>query len=229
MADFVNTTTLAVELSCNDKPAGWVTLTRAEAEAALAIPQQYRKWTGTAVAEMTAPEKAAVDAAAAVARAAAIVTNFDNIAPPGVFRAVIKPSSTSRSATTTLADDPHLLFPVVANAQYAFRFQLFFDTTAAGDFKIALNGPASPVGVRFMRQAILPGATAWSVVGVTTAYGTGVALAGTGTTGGYCEGNGILSNGANAGNVAVQWAQNTSDPGNTTVLQGSMLWYARIG
>lgn len=229
MADFVNTTTLDVALSVNNASAPWTVLTRAEAEAALLIPQQYRKWTGTAVAEMTAPEKAAVDAAAAAARAAAIVTNFDASAPPGVFRAVIKPSSTSRTATTVLADDPHLLFPVVANAQYLFRFQLFYDTTAAGDFKIALSGPASPVGLRFMRQAILPGATAWSSVGVTTAYGAGVALAGTGTTGGYCEGNGILSNGANAGNVSVQWAQNTSDAGNTTVLQGSMLWYARIG
>jgi hypothetical protein len=227
VADFVNTTTLAVELSVNDKPAGWVTLTRAEAEAALAIPGQYRKWTGSAVAEMTAPEKAAVDAAAAVARAAAIVTSFDANSPPGVFRCVIKPSVTTRTATTVLADDPHLTFPVAANASYVFEYRIFFDTTAAGDFKLALTGPASPTGIRFYRSCVAPGATAFSSIGVSTALGSGLALTGTGTTGGYCEGRGILLNGANAGNVTVQWAQNTSDAGSTSVLTGSTLHWAR--
>lgn len=228
MADFVNTTTLAVELSVSDASAPWTVLTRAEALAALAIPAQYRKWTGTAVAEMTAPEKAVVDAALAAARSAAIVSNFDASAPPGVFRAVIKTATTTRTAATTLANDPHLKFPVLANAQYAFSFCLFFDTTAAADFKVALTGPASPVGVRFARKCIAPSATAFSSVGVSTAYGTGLALVGTGTTGGYCEGHGILSNGVNAGDVILQWAQNTSDAGNTSLLQGSVLWYARI-
>lgn len=228
MADFVNTTTLAVELSVNDKPAGWVTLTRAEAEAALAIPGAYRKWTGSAVAEMTAPEKAVVDAAAAAARAAGIVTGFDASAPPGVFRCVIKPTITTRTATVTLANDPHLSFPVDAGGIYVFDFRIFFDTTAAADFKLALTGPASPTGLRFARGCIAPSATAWSSVGVSTAYGAGLALVGTGTTGGYCEGRGILQNGANAGSVAVQWAQNTSDAGNTSVLPGSTLYYAKV-
>lgn len=87
MADFVNTATLAVELSVNDKPAGWVALTRAEAEAALAIPGAYRKWTGSAVAEMTAPEKAAADAAALAARRTATAAELDRV--EGVLRATV--------------------------------------------------------------------------------------------------------------------------------------------
>ena len=88
MADFVNTTTCAVELSVNDKPAGWVTLTRAEADLALAIPQQYRKWTGSAVAEMTAPEKSVVDAARAQAAKDASVASVGNGAKVDLLRAV---------------------------------------------------------------------------------------------------------------------------------------------
>lgn len=88
MADFVNTTTLAVELSCNDKPAGWVTLTRAEAEAALLIPAQYRKWTGSAVAEMTAPEKAVVDAARVQASKDAALAQVNGPDRPDLLRAL---------------------------------------------------------------------------------------------------------------------------------------------
>ena len=88
MADFVNTTTLSVELSCNDKPAGWVTLTRADALAALAIPQPYRKWTGSAVAEMTAPEKAVVDAARVQAAKDAAVAQVNGPDRPDLLRAL---------------------------------------------------------------------------------------------------------------------------------------------
>lgn len=229
MPDFVNTSTLDVVLSVNDATAPWTVLTRTEAEAALAIPQKYRKWTGSAVDEMTAPEKATVDANLAAAAAAALVANFDASAPPGIFRAIIKPGTTTRTATTVLADDPHLTFAVEANAKYRFWFSVFFDTTAAGDFKIGLNGPASPIGLRFFRYAVAPGGSALTAIGVSTAFGAGVSIAGTGTTGGYATGYGILSNGANAGSVTVMWAQNTSDAGNTSVLEGSMLYYARIG
>ena len=88
MADFVNTTTCAVELSVNDKPAGWVTLTRAEAELALAIPGQYRKWTGTAVAEMTAPEKAAVDAANRAYVKSSVLSLVEGVDRPDILRAL---------------------------------------------------------------------------------------------------------------------------------------------
>ena len=88
MADFVNTTTCAVELSCNDKPAGWVTLPWADALVALAIPQQYRKWTGSAVAEMTAPEKAVVDAAAKAAAKTAVLAGVNGPDRPDLLRAV---------------------------------------------------------------------------------------------------------------------------------------------
>ena len=231
MADFINNSTLAIIRSANTPDYStppWYT--PVDLSLVGAVPFHYWKWDAVNLRpmEMTAGEKAAVDTAEVVAAAAAKVTSFDASAPAGVFRCVIKPSVTTRTATTVLADDPHMTFPVVAGGVYVFEFRIFFDTTAAGDFKFGLNGPAAPTGLRFYRSCVAPGATALSSIGVSTAFGAGLALTGTGTTGGYCEGRGILQNGANAGNVTVQWAQNTSDAGNTSVLTGSTLYWARI-
>ncbi len=140
---------------------------------------------------------------------------------------VLKTSNETRTANTTLANDSALLFPVVASGVYIFRGQVFFDTTAAGDFKFSFSGPASPTSLRICRCAIVPGGTAVSVVAVDTSFGVSVAVASTGTTGGYVEFNGVLVNGSNGGNVAFQWAQNASDAGNTIVRGGSVLEWVK--
>lgn len=62
MPDYVDTTTLVLYRSKWPQPANTVELTRAEHDAAAAIPQIYRKWTGSAVEEMTQAEKDVVDA-----------------------------------------------------------------------------------------------------------------------------------------------------------------------
>ena len=141
---------------------------------------------------------------------------------------VVKPSNEVRTATTTLADDAALTFAVVANGVYVFRAVVFFESPAAADFKCTTAGPASPTNVRIMRQAIAEGATAMSNVGVSTAFGTVLSITGTGTSGGYVEFNGVLDNGANAGTVSFQWAQDTSNAGNTVVAKASYIEHARI-
>lgn len=143
---------------------------------------------------------------------------------------IAKQANQTKTANTTFADDDTLLFAAAANGVYVFRFRVFFDTTSSADFKFRLNGPTSPTGIRIARKVIAPAATALSLVAVDTAFGTTVAVTTTtGTTGGYVEIDGGLVNGANAGNVAFQWAQNSSDAGNTIVLKGSYLEYAKVG
>lgn len=246
MALFVNPTTLVL---AENQPDPWLAIPRTAGEVSViaakyptrrvasgtaadlaGFPAKYRKWVTDHVEEMSSGEKAAVDAAAATAAAAAIVTSFEQSLPPGVWRATVrKLATTTRTNTVTLADDPELKFPMVAGGKYEYEFVVYFDTTAAGDFKIGLNGPASPAGVRFFRFAIAPGATAFSAVGVTTVYNGGVAITGPGTTGGFAYCRGIVFNGPTAGDLALQWAQNTLDGGNTRVLEGSVLRWARIG
>ena len=134
-----------------------------------------------------------------------------------------KQSNETRTSTDTYTDDADLLFGVQASQRYTFRCRVFFDTTAAADFKYQLQGPGSPTLLRYETKHIVPGATAYAGQAVQTAFAQSNAIAGAGTTGGFVEINGILHNGANGGLVSIQWAQNTIDASNTTVLAGSYI------
>lgn len=145
----------------------------------------------------------------------------------GAWTMVKKTSDTTRTASTTITADPALSFSMAANTKYYVRVRVFFDTTAAGDFKFRHVGPASPTLVRLRRTHIIPSATAFAGIAVDQAFSAAdVAMAGTGTNGGYVEIEGVVHNGANAGTFSFSWAQNTSDAGNTIVRAGSYIEYA---
>ena len=82
MADVLNTSTLEMRASVNEAQAPynddpWIVISRAQFDLWSTIPQQYRKWTGVAVEEMTGPEKMAVDLAALEASRDSIVQQLD--------------------------------------------------------------------------------------------------------------------------------------------------------
>ena len=84
MADVLNTTTVEMRASVNEaqapySSAPWIVITRAQFDLWSIIPQIYRKWTGVAVEEMTAPEKAAVDAARIEAARDEIIQQLDRV------------------------------------------------------------------------------------------------------------------------------------------------------
>jgi hypothetical protein len=115
---------------------------------------------------------------------------------------------------------------MAANTKYTIRCNIFFDTAATPDFKYAMTGPASPTMVRTVRRTIDPSAQTTESVAVDTAATGSVSVAsGTGTTGGHVTMETIWQNGSNAANWTFQWAQNTSDASNTTVLAGSYCEY----
>lgn len=129
--------------------------------------------------------------------------------------------------TATYANDAVLGFPIEPLERYLFRFCLYFDTTALGDFKFKVIGPASPSRVRTLVESFAPSGSAFGVT-VNTDFGQEVLVTGTGTTGGIVRGQGIINNGANGGNVTIQWAQNTGDAGPTKVLMGSYLEWMNL-
>lgn len=136
-----------------------------------------------------------------------------------------KGSDETRTGTTTLANDSVMQFPMAASTNYRVRGQVFFDTTANGDFKYALTAPGSPTLVRGVRTSCIAGGTP-AIVGVVDLAAVGsTSLAGAGTTGGYVGFEFIWQNGVNAGIWAFQWAQDTSDGGNTIVRAGSYIQY----
>lgn len=111
--------------------------------------------------------------------------------------------------SATLTNDTALQFYMQANTKYRIRGTVFFDTTAAGDFKYDFTAPAAPTLVRFERIDCVAGGTpAERALDVATPGST--SLAGAGTTGGYVKFDAIFQNGANADAFAFQFAQDTA-------------------
>lgn len=130
----------------------------------------------------------------------------------------------TKNLNITLAPDGHLFFNMLANQKYSVRCKVFFDSSAAGDFKWSITGPTAPTFVRIRRKSIVATGVAESLIGVDVTYTAAQALDG-GAGAGFVEFEAIVQNGANAGAFAFNWAQNTSDAGNTTVFAGSVMEY----
>lgn len=142
---------------------------------------------------------------------------------------VTKTTTETRASTTTLANDAALKFPMLANTKYRFRMYVYFQTGATPDFKFRHSGPASPTLMAVHRTWTQPGGTAFSGVAVDSAYSVAdVSPSGANTGVGRVYLEGIIHNGANAGDFVFQWAQNTSDAGNTSVLAGSSVEYSAV-
>lgn len=153
--------------------------------------------------------------------------------PPGnentyITTTVVKAADTSRSSTTTLADDADLTFAVTANSKYLVRFALIVTGGATEDFKFALGGPASyqPSGSVWMN----PGNT--TTISGDDAPNNNVAetivLACHATEPGSIFWDGYVTTSGTAGTFSIMWAQNTSGATATLLKAGSYLSYRKI-
>jgi len=146
-----------------------------------------------------------------------------------------KATSTTRSSTTTLTDDPDLVIALEANATYIVEVFIRYGAVTAEQFKTAWTVPSGATGGR-SRVGVAStvndtttggpfGSGAFGVHAFVTSltYGTrnstsnqvGATEVGTVTT-------------TNAGNVALQWAQNTSGATGTVLASGSYMRAKRI-
>jgi hypothetical protein len=137
---------------------------------------------------------------------------------------IIKPTDETASLDSTLSNDSDLQFTMAANTVYNIEVEVFFETNATADFKYALTGPASPTRVDIVERYFAAGSSS-EVTAVGVAYPSGTAITGSGSTGGYIKLNMTVNNGVNSGTFALQWCQNTSNPGTTKVIAGSKLTY----
>lgn len=139
-----------------------------------------------------------------------------------------KGADETTNTDTTLSDDSELSFDVSANATYKFRFTIFYDTPTAADFKYEITCPASPTLVSITTTAIAPGATSETITRESSCSFGPNTITETSGTDGYLVIDGVIQNGANAGSVDFQWAQNTSNGSDTTVYKGSLVEYVPI-
>ncbi len=103
--------------------------------------------------------------------------------------------------------------------------RLLMETNTTADFKFQFTGPASPTKVYYAGFGCTD--TIYTVCGATaTAFSTSI------PAGGYQANNylfiyGYLKNGANAGNVTFQWAENVAS-GTMTVFRGSTMTWKKL-
>lgn len=128
--------------------------------------------------------------------------------------------------STVLQDDDELFFAVAANTDYEFEFTLFTSTNPAADFKLQLTGPAAPTFILTIASYYHPNGN--TAAEVATAFSTVAIFTSDTGNDGMIKITGTLYNGANAGTVQLQWAQNTAFVGNTQVRKGSTIRYSVI-
>lgn len=160
-----------------------------------------------------------------------------NLSVTGIgYRAFVrKTADESVTSSTTLQNDNELTLAVAANCTYAFRVWLLATdaTDANGDIKFGFTFPTSAVchfSGKGPHTLLASGAFGdGEYIGRNTATsGSTVASYGLTTSVIGIEITGLLIVGANAGNLQLQWAQNTSDANATTVQAGSFMILERV-
>jgi hypothetical protein len=130
-----------------------------------------------------------------------------------------------RTATTTLTSDTHLVVTLLANKTYAIRGACWFDTTAAADFKYRFTFSGTLLYIQHVQFAA---GSSLVTDSVDVTAGVTQTLIGAGTTGGHFEFDAIAVVDGSNRTFTLQWAQNTSDAGNTTLRAGTYMEYADI-
>jgi hypothetical protein len=134
------------------------------------------------------------------------------------IKVIRKVADETRSATTTLANDAALKLAIPFEKQrVTFRCVLIYAGPAAADIKIAFTGPAGSI-IRWGTASGVRVTSDDSIVqsDAIVAFGTAMVL-GTGTPRRCIELVGEVITNGTAGDLTLQWAQATSDAGNTTV------------
>lgn len=155
----------------------------------------------------------------------ALRDNLNAIYPIMRVRKSADESVSSASTGSTLQNDDELTFAIAANEIWIARYVLYVTTAATPDFKAAIDVPAS--ATLLMQAAGFSGGSIINTDHLETADATAIAFPNCGTDN-YIIIDATVENGANAGNVVLQWAQNTSDAGSTTVKEGSFLVANRV-
>lgn len=124
----------------------------------------------------------------------------------GVSLVTFKSADESVS-NSTLQNDDHLVQAIGANETWLVEYFLYVgNVTTADDFKVTVDVPASPTGLRSSFELI--GDTEQDINTTTSDAGSMTLSVSTDTVV-FIKGNILLQNGSNAGNIQLQWAKNS--------------------
>lgn len=146
---------------------------------------------------------------------------------------VRKSADETVNTSTTLQNDDHLLFAVLANERYLVEAFLLCDATTVADIKFGWSVPASTTMFWAPDSAVVDGNAAWHQGGATA---TNQALTEASTLAVGCPGAGLVKPlrltaivrvAGTAGNVNLQFAQNASEASDTKLLADSVIRYRK--
>lgn len=141
---------------------------------------------------------------------------------------IIKASPETVNGSDTLQNDDELLAALVANETVVFECFLFMTSGSTPDIKFAFTIPTSAAIIWSPGHSVYLNTSEAAVGSVTTtASGTAASAAGQGGQR-LITLVGIVVNSTNAGNLTLQWAQNTSDASNTTIAANSYMIVRRV-
>jgi len=142
-------------------------------------------------------------------------------------KVVLKTADETVNNSSTLQNDDHLILPLGANEVWIFQFFLFSNSSTTADIKIAFTAPTGAVFQYLISSAD---------IGVDSSTTTATfARMSTGAINIYGESldkldilRGLVINGANAGNLQLQWAQSLAEVSDTIVRANSCLIATKI-
>lgn len=128
----------------------------------------------------------------------------------------VKSADETIVSDSTVTPDADLVLSLQANKQYLLIVSIFLDSVAAADFKHSLTLPSGATGVRVNEplNATAPTAT----IDVTT--DSAILTDATEETFFYYA---KIIMGSTAGDISFDWAQNTSNAGDTVLKKGSSM------
>lgn len=142
-------------------------------------------------------------------------------------KTVRKSSDQTVTSSTTLVNDSQLKFAVAANETYIFQAWLYtYAADGTPDIKVTFTGPSGSTVLWSSSQVIFNSGAATTLT-VVNPGGTTADL--------FVDANfraiqlyGTILNGATAGDVQLQWAQNTSSANGTSVKAGSSIFGIKV-
>jgi hypothetical protein len=145
-------------------------------------------------------------------------------------KTVRKSADQSVTSSTTIINDTHLKFAVAANETYIFQIWLYtYAADGTPDIKLTCAGPSGSTVLWSSSQVIYLSDGTPTLTSVQTSGATG------GASSLFVDANnraimlyGTISNGATAGDLQFQWAQNTSSANSTTVKAGSSIFGIKV-
>lgn len=155
----------------------------------------------------------------------------DELLESMIYDEVAKSTTESVTSSTTYQDDNELFLPAVANATYRFDLLLLHSSGTTGRFKMQFTAPAGATvswGVIGVEVSITSSTNVANVIMPSRLVSDILGLGGGNLTGTTAMIQGVLTTSSTAGNLMLQWAQNTSDAAATQVRAGSTLRMKRI-